>query len=250
MQGTLVEELTQEEIMEKNVKDLEKTLDLDSVQQVIFKEPHEVGEGTSTAASTPATQGPSTSTTAREKGKGIMGAEEEIITEEPASSIGQQQEHIPPQQTEAPAVPALQTLAHEERGKKRDREESTPTTGSTQQPEAKRHKVDSPVIEEISEEVQGSPRKDKEGSQQTATGSFQQEQEGQHGMEVSSLVQQSKKPSSTKASFKEIKAQNELLRVQIYEQFLKATPTKQERLMAVYDLKEEKMILSHFKPKV
>ena len=69
-------------------------------------------------------------------------------------------------------------------------------------------------------------------------------------MEVSSSTLQSKKPSSTKATFKEIKAQNELLRVQLYDQFLKATLAKQERLMAAYDIKEEKIILSHFKPKI
>ena len=69
-------------------------------------------------------------------------------------------------------------------------------------------------------------------------------------MEVSSSTQQSKKPSSTKASFKQIKAQDDLLRIEVYKQFLKATPAKQERLMSVYDIQEEKMILSHFKPKV
>lgn len=69
-------------------------------------------------------------------------------------------------------------------------------------------------------------------------------------MEVSSSSQQSKKPSSTKASFREIKAQNDLLRVEVYKQFIKATPAKQERLMSVYDIQEEKMILSHFKPTV
>ena len=69
-------------------------------------------------------------------------------------------------------------------------------------------------------------------------------------MEVSSSIQQSKKSSSTKASFKEIKAQNELFRVEVYKQFLKETPTKQERLMSVYDIQEEKIILSHFKPKL
>ena len=125
----------------------------------------------------------------------------------------QPQTQAPIQQTEAPTVPALQTPAHEERGKKRDREESTPASGSTQQTEAKRQKVDSPVIEEISEEILESPRKEKEDIQQTATSSFQQEKERQHGMEVSSSTQQSKKPSSTKATFNEIKAQNELLRV-------------------------------------
>lgn len=48
----------------------------------------------------------------------------------------------------------------------------------------------------------------------------------------------------------EIKAQNELLRVHLYDQFLKATPAKQQRLMETYDFKEEKMILCHFKPKI
>jgi len=56
-------------------------------------------------------------------------------------------------------------------------------------------------------------------------------------MEVSSSTQQSKRPVNIKASFKGIKAQNELLRVQLYDQFLKETPTQQERLMAAYDIK-------------
>ena len=67
-------------------------------------------------------------------------------------------------------------------------------------------------------------------------------------MEVSSSSQQSKKPKSTKASFKQIKAHNDLLRVEVYKQFLNATPAQKERLMSVYDIQEEKMILSHFKP--
>ena len=50
MQGTLVEEFTEEEIMERNVKYLEKTLDLYSFEQVTFKLPQQVEEGTSTAA--------------------------------------------------------------------------------------------------------------------------------------------------------------------------------------------------------
>ena len=69
-------------------------------------------------------------------------------------------------------------------------------------------------------------------------------------MEVSSPSQQSKKPKSTKASFKQIKAQNDLLRAEVYKQFIDATPTQQERLMSVYDIKEEKIILSHFKPTI
>ena len=72
-------------------------------------------------------------------------------------------------------MPVLQTPAHGERGKKCDREDSTPASGSTQQPESKRKKVDSPFEEEISEEIPESPRRDREGSQPTPTSSFQQE---------------------------------------------------------------------------
>lgn len=101
-------------------------------------------------------------------------------------------------------MPVLQTPAHEERGRKRDREDSTPASGSKQQPESKRKKVDSPFEEEISEEILGSPRRDREESQLTPTNSFKQEQDKQHALEVSSSTQRSKKPTSIKASFKEI----------------------------------------------
>ena len=67
--------------MQKNVKDLEKTLDMDSVQQVIFKPPHPLGEGTSATTTAPTTQAPSTTTPGTNKGKGIMGAEEETVKE-------------------------------------------------------------------------------------------------------------------------------------------------------------------------
>lgn len=48
----------------------------------------------------------------------------------------------------------------------------------------------------------------------------------------------------------DIKAQNEPIRLQLYDQFLKMTPAKQQRLISAYDIKEGKMILSHFRPKV
>ena len=153
-------------------------------------------------------------------------------------------------QTEVPQIPILQTPLNEERSKKRDQEETTLMTGSTEPPQAKRQRIDPQVKEATNEEIMDSLRREREVSQQTPTSSFQQEQERQHGMEVSSLRQQSKQPPSIKGMFVEIKAQNELLRMQLYDQFLKTTSAKQQRLMATYDLKEEKMILSHFKPKV
>ena len=49
VEGTLVEEITEEEILEKEMKELEKTLDLDSFGQVPFKLPQHIGAGTSSA---------------------------------------------------------------------------------------------------------------------------------------------------------------------------------------------------------
>lgn len=71
-QGTLVEDLTQEEIMEQNVKDIEKTLDLDSSEQVAFKLPQQIGEVTSAAAAPPPNQAPSSPTTGTTEGKEPM----------------------------------------------------------------------------------------------------------------------------------------------------------------------------------
>lgn len=142
----------------------------------------------------------------------------------------------------------MQTPTQEYRGTKRAREESTPASGSSQQPQTKRQRADSPEVEDITEEFLDSSRKNREGSQRTGTSSFQQEQGLQLGLEVSSPSQQSKKPKGTKDFFKQIKSQNDLLRVEVYKQFLNATPAQKERLMFVYDIQEEKMILIHFKP--
>lgn len=101
----------------------------------------------------------------------------------------------------------MQTPPNDERGEKRDREEVTPPTGSSQQPEAKRPRID-PETEEgdISEERAESHNKERQTSQQTATSSFQLEQAQQHTTEVSSSRQQGKKPAVVKEGFIEIKA--------------------------------------------
>jgi len=135
--------------MQKNVKDLERTLDLDSVQQVPFKRPQPIGKGTSASAATLSKQVPLAAS--QDKGKGKMGVEEETPKVQSAPSSEQpqeqQQEQTPPPQTEPPVAPVLQTPAHEERGKKREKEESTPVSGSSQKPESKRQRVDSPEVE-------------------------------------------------------------------------------------------------------
>ena len=69
-------------------------------------------------------------------------------------------------------------------------------------------------------------------------------------MEVSSTMPQSKQASDIKRMFIEIKARNDPLRLQIYNHYLKMAPTNQQRLMSTYDIKEGKMIMSYFKPKV
>ena len=85
---------------------------------------------------------------------------EQTAREQPVTSTEKTQGQALPQQTEAPQVPPLQTPAHEERDRKRDREASTPASGPTQQPESKRQRGDSPIEEEVSEEVIESPRRE------------------------------------------------------------------------------------------
>jgi len=85
-QGTLVEEFNQEEILEQTAKDLEKTLDLDSADQVTFKLPFQVEEGTSTAVASQAAQGASTSATGTAKGREPMETEQEMVADQPATA--------------------------------------------------------------------------------------------------------------------------------------------------------------------
>ena len=80
--------------MEQTVKDLEKNLDLDSCQQVIFKQPVQVGEGTSTAPAAQTTQQSSTTTTTA-KGKEIMDEQQEIEAGQPSTSKDQTQGQAP-----------------------------------------------------------------------------------------------------------------------------------------------------------
>lgn len=196
--------------MEQTMKNMEKTFDLDSFGQVSFKLPQPIGEGTSTAAASQAAQERTAPAAGTAKGKEVVDTEQETMTNQPTTSKEQAQGKAPSLQTEAPQVPALQTPLNEERSKKWDREETTPASGSTKQPEAKRQRVDPQTEEEISEEITGSPRKERETSQQTSTSSHRQEMERQHGMEVSSSRQQSGQQSGIKGTFMEIKAQNEL----------------------------------------
>jgi len=45
-----------------------------------------------------------------------------------------------------------------------------------------------------------------------------------------------------------MKSRNERLKAQTYAQYLKMTPTNQNRLMSAFDIKEEKMQMTFIKP--
>jgi len=87
---------------------------------------------------------------------------------------------------------------------------------------------------------------------ETSTSPFQQEQERKQGVEVTSTStkQQSKQGSDIKKAFTDIKARNEPVRFQLYNQLLRMFPTNQQRLMAAYEIQEGKMTLSHFRPTI
>lgn len=110
--------------------------------------------------------------------------------------------------------------------------------------------------EEFLEETNGSMRSEERTEQQTSpmagtsTSLFQQEIEKQHSVEISSTRPQRKQGSDIKKTLTEIKENNDLVRMQLYNHLMRTAPTNQQRLMSAYDIQEKKMILSHFKPKI
>jgi len=128
------------------MKDLEKTLDLDSFGQVSFKLPQQTRVGTfSAGTSQQPVQETSTPVTGSSKGKEVADTKHQEINDH--------QGQIPPVQTKAAEIPTLQTPLNEEKGKKRDREEATPISGPAEQPRTKRQRLDPLSEEEIIEET-------------------------------------------------------------------------------------------------
>jgi len=125
-------------------------------------------------------------------------------------------------------------------------EEATPINGPTEQLGAKTQRLNPHSKEEIVEETIDSLRGKRITSQQTSpviqtsTSSHRQELERQQSVEVSSTRPQSKQASDIKNTFTKIKARNDSLRIQIYNQYLKMAPTNQQRWMFAYDIKERK----------
>jgi len=77
LEGTLVEEIYEEEKLEKSMNELEKTLDLDSFGQVSFKFPQHTGGDTSFfGTSQQPTQKASTGSA---KGKEVIGSEQDTM---------------------------------------------------------------------------------------------------------------------------------------------------------------------------
>jgi len=246
VEGTLVEEFTEEDKTEKAIKDLEQTLDLDSFGQVTFTLPQQIGADTSstTASQQPAQESAPPAGTS--KGKEVQHLKQQgTMADRPDTTKEQNQGQGPSTQTKAPEIPVLQTPLNEERAKKRDKQGETPTGGSTKQQGEKRQRLNPYSEEELPEQTTGQQAP---SVLETSTSSFQQEQERQHGVEVTSTRQQSKQGSDIKKAFTKIKARNELVRLQLYNQLLRMAPTNQQRLMAAYDIQEGKMTLSHFRP--
>ena len=99
-----------------------------------------------------------TPTTGTSKGKELVVAEQETMEEQPNASKEHSQGQAPSLQAQAPEVPALKTPLPKERSKKRDREETTLASGSTEQQEAKIQRVDPLPKEDIVEEITESTR--------------------------------------------------------------------------------------------
>lgn len=92
VEGTLVEEITEEERLEKDMKELEKTLDLYSFGQVPFKFPQHIGAGTSSATTSQQPAQESTPPAATSKGKQVLHSEQQdIMVDQPDTSKEQSQ---------------------------------------------------------------------------------------------------------------------------------------------------------------
>jgi len=257
IEGTLVEELSEEEITEKAIKSLEKLVDIESFGQVFFSLPQDLEVGTSAAATSqhPAQEADPLAEISRAK-ELQQPEQQEAMADRLDTVKDQSQGQAPSTQTSAPEALVLQTPLNEERAKKRDRQEETPTGTTTEQQVEKRQRLNPYVEEEFTEETTGNQRGEETIEQRIppsmmiSASYFQREKERKQGVEVTSTStkQESKQSSDIKKAFIDIKARNEPMRFQLYNQLLRMAPTNQQRLMAAYDIQEGKMTLSHFRP--
>ena len=106
MEGTLVEEFSEEELAGKAIKNIEKSVDLESFWQVFFTAPWCLGESSwsTTVSQQPAQASAQPATT--DKGKEVKDSEEQVhnmeqqeaLAENPAATDQQAQGQGPPSQ--------------------------------------------------------------------------------------------------------------------------------------------------------
>jgi len=96
-----------------------------------------------------------------EKGKEVVDIEQ--------PEMADQQGQIPPVQTKATEITALQNPLNKEKGKKRDREEGTPISGPAEQPGTKRQRLIPLLEDEFIEETTCSLQGEKIVSQETSS---------------------------------------------------------------------------------
>ena len=80
------------------------------------------------------------------------------MVDRPYAAKDQSQGQAPSTQASAPKAPVLQTPLNEERAKKRDRQEETPTGASTEQQGEKRQRLNPYTKDEFTEETTGNQR--------------------------------------------------------------------------------------------
>lgn len=81
------------------------------------------------------------------------------MSKQPKNYKDQAHIHTPPTQVNVGEPPILQTPLNEENNKKRDRELATPTSGPSEEPGAKRHRLNPLLEEDFFEETTNSQRK-------------------------------------------------------------------------------------------
>jgi len=207
------------------MKDLEKTLDLDSFGQVQFETSQKPTSGTSASTADTSqrhSQETSAPLTETSQGKGkdtsTPATEQSTMSKQPETSQKQAQTQAHPTQINMGEPPILHIPLNEERNKKRDREVATPTSGPLDQPGAKRHKLNPHSEEEFFEDTTKSQRKEGADSQHTfpaggtPSSSQRQELERQQSAKVSSFRPPGNENLDIKKKFEEIKAKNEPLR--------------------------------------
>lgn len=279
-EGTLVEQMTNEEILEQEARNVQKQADLETCGQVPISYRKQIGAATTTSAAQQQTTEQTTQAASKDKGKQVE--QPPVLTEEQVDTLLQQQEEMEQQelgqqqdqsqsseqqplqqekgtdlpssteqqpQTEVPPrtdtnvdTSVLQTPQKEDLTRKRERE--TPQTSSFIRGE-KRQRLNDSQEEDITVRQamgMGPP------SGELSASSSQRGHDMTMGGEVSSSGQHREGQSSIKQQFIDIKRRSDPIKVQLYNHLLNLAPSNQQRLMSAFDVSEGKMIMSHFMP--